>query len=868
MGERRRRRTKQDRADAARGSSSSSRWLSSGGGDVIALVALSVLVAGSALAVGGAPPVVVLALAPLSFVMALVCTRLSAGERGHSLAPFAVFLALSAYTIVQTLPLPLSVLRGLSPVAADVWSRSLLPLGEEVTSGSISLDRGASLLEALKWASYACTFYSATILSRRRGAEFGVAIVFTSAVIVATVTIGHQLLEARKLYGFYKPITNFDQNHFGPLPNPNNLAGYLNLGLFCGLGLLFGRRALIPRTITTIGCAILVGVGVLGGSRGGLLALLVGTVVFSILVFVTRRRRDADGAEAGTVRRAVWLLPGILALGAGLVLVGRNSAFVREMSMASGGLDKFKMPVWTKPLVLDFKWVGIGRGAFESVFPAYHPPVKGNVVFTHPENLLVQWSSEWGLLGVVALLCFVWLFRPNRLAMFRSALNAGALVGVGTLLLHNLADLSVELFGVGTALTVVLGSLWGDERRRGGKRDHEPRPWFVRGAAAASIALAVVIVARGDHAVTQDRRAVSELLAAGSSKVDDARAGVRTSMLAHPADYYFPLAGAMLALQTNENPIPWIQRALERGPVVGRTHFVLSEILVRRGLLNQALLEMKTAVECEPQLAAAVGRFAVQNTRVASELLRVVPEEATEHVQVDVLEAMSQALDRPEDLEAAEALDREALARQPERRSTRERVVQRRLVALGDGSPPCADRARCVDELTAQADEYRARWPKSSRGAQILAEVARVLGRPEEARAILADACPLPADAAQCWRMLAPLVTVEELPELLSKLTSVSCTNRSDCAEAHDWAAGMLESRKQWAQAFTSRELAIEQVFSEERLLAAALDAETAGLYGDAIRVLKRLKARRKGPDPALDARIEEDEKKKTGPLR
>ena len=43
--------------------------------------------------------------------------------------------------------------------------------------------------------------------------------------------------------------------------------------------------------------------------------LLVGTVVFSILVFVTRRRRDADGAEASTVRRAIWLLPGILAGG-------------------------------------------------------------------------------------------------------------------------------------------------------------------------------------------------------------------------------------------------------------------------------------------------------------------------------------------------------------------------------------------------------------------------------------------------------------------------------------------------------------------------------------------------------------------------
>lgn len=869
MGERRRRsRSRQDRAEASALASLWARWTSSDRGEIVALVVLSLLVAGSALAIGGAPPVVVLALAPLSFVTAAICTLLPSTGRGHSLAPFAVFLALSAYTVIQALPLSGSMLRSVSPVATDVWARSLLPLGEEVTGGSISLDRGASLLEALKWASYACTFFAATSLARRRGAEFGIAIVFASAVLVATVTIGHQLLEARKIYGIYKPITHVDFNHIGPFPNPNNLAGYLNLGLFCGLGLLFGRRALVPRTLTTIGCAILVGVGVLSGSRAGLLTLLIGTVVFSVLVFVTRLRRDADGAEAGNIRRAIWLLPGILALGAGLVIVGRNSTFLREMSSAGGSLDKFKVPLWTKPLVLDFKWVGIGRGAFESVFPAYHPPVKGNVVFTHPENLLVQWSSEWGLVGVLALLALLWLFRPHRLALFRSALNAGALVGVGTLLLHNLADLSVELFGVGTALTMVLGSLWGDERRHGGKGEYKDRPWLVRGAAALAVALAVVVALRRDHAVTQDRRAVSDLLAAGPERIEAARTSVRAGMLAHPADYYFPLAGAMIALQTNENPIPWIQRALERGPVVGRTHFVLAEILSRRGLVNQALLEMKTAVECEPQLATAVGRFAVQNTRVATELLRVVPDDATPHVQADVLEAMSQALDRPLDLEAVEAIDREALARDPERRSPRERLVLRRLTTLPTGAPPCADHARCIEELTTEAEEHKARWPKSSRGAQILAEMARVEGRPEEARVILVEACPLPGDAAQCWRQLAPLVSVEDLPDVLSRLTSVSCTNRNDCAAAHDWAAGMLGSRKQYAQAFTSRQLAIDQVFTEERLLAAAADAEAAGLYGDAIRVLQRLKARRKGGDAALDARITEDERKKTGPLR
>lgn len=867
MERRRRSRSRAGRAEAP-AAGSLSRWLSSERADAAAIAALSVLVAGSALAVGGAPPIVTLVLAPLAFIAAVICTWMPSTGRGTSLAPFAVFVALAAYSALQALPLPLSIVRALSPVAADVWSRSLHPLDEVVSTGSISLDRGASLLEALKWSSYACTLFAATSVARRRGAEIGVAIVFVSAVIVATSTIAHQLLEAKRLFGIYRPITNVDLLHIGPFPNPNNLAGYLNLGLFSGLGLLFGRRALIPRTLTTIGCAILVGVGVLSGSRGGLLALLVGTLAFSILVFVTRYRRDADGAEASAVRRAIWLLPGILALGAGLVLVGRNRKFIAELASAGGGLDKFKVPVWTKPLVLDFKWVGIGRGAFESVFPAYHPPVKGNVVFTHPENLLVQWLSEWGLVGALGLVVLLVIFRPTRLAITRSALNAGVVVGVGTLLLHNLADLSAELFGVGTAVAVLLGSIWGDERRRGAGADIGERPWIVRAVAGASAVLLVFVAARGAHAITQDRRAVSTLVAAGEGSSSAARAAIRAAMLAHPADYYFPLAGAMVALRSDQNPIPWIQRALERGPVIGRTHFVLSEILVRRGLQNQALLEMRTAVECEPGLAAPVGKFAVQNTRVVAELMRAVPEESPPSVQADVLESMSEALDRPEDLAAAEAIDAETIARDPMRRGPRERLVTRRLVALERGGALCVDRARCVEELAQQAADYADRFPKSSRGAQIRAEVARLEGKPDEARAILREACGLPGDAPACWKLLAPLVPVEELADVLSRLTAVSCTNRQDCAAAHDWAAGMLGSRRQHAQAVTSRLLAIEQVVTDERLLAAASDAEAAGLYGEAIRVLQRLKSRRKGGEPAIDARIAEDERKKTGPLR
>src|SRR5262249_31967167 len=151
--------------------------------------------------------------------------------------PTLVFAALAWFTLMQTIPMPMRWLQAIAPANADVWERCLLPLGEAAPRWApISLDPGASLVEVLKWTTYAAAFATASAVAARHGAAWGVLAVFGAAVAAAFTTLGHGLIGATKVYGLYQPTFPALAWHVGPLLNPNNLAGYLNLGALSGLG--------------------------------------------------------------------------------------------------------------------------------------------------------------------------------------------------------------------------------------------------------------------------------------------------------------------------------------------------------------------------------------------------------------------------------------------------------------------------------------------------------------------------------------------------------------------------------------------------------------------------------------------------------
>ncbi|HEX4479086.1 MAG TPA: O-antigen ligase family protein, partial [Polyangiaceae bacterium] len=417
---------------------------------------LAFTVVGSVLAVGSVhvPVLVVAACVAIAAGTATFFARAEPGARWP--APAVVFAGLAAYTALQALPVPLSLLAHLEPATADIWSRAFTALGERAPAwGAISLEPGASCVEALKWWAYAATFVAAAGVGAQRGARWGAALLLFSATLVALVSIAHGATDATKVYGFYAPRFGGERWHIGPLIDPNNLAGYLNLGALAGLGLIAEETPIAPRWVIALAVAPVVGMSFISESRGGFGALIVGLV---LLAFLLRRVRGSFiGSRA---RRMLIPLAATLIGGVALALTAASHHVVD--ALLNKDVQKLKALAWTVPMMRAHPWFGVGRGAFQSVFQQFFVS-PNDIVYSHPENFAVQWATEWGLpVAIVGLSAIAWLLRPRALGYLNAPAASGVFAGLAALVLQNVVDLSLEVPGVMFATIAGAGFLWGE----------------------------------------------------------------------------------------------------------------------------------------------------------------------------------------------------------------------------------------------------------------------------------------------------------------------------------------------------------------------------------------------------------------------
>ncbi|WP_437588137.1 O-antigen ligase family protein [Sorangium sp. So ce1000] len=845
---------------------------------------LGATVAGSVLAIGAVHTptlALVCAVAAIGAALSLRASALTGGPSHVRTLPTLTLLGLTAYTLLQAVPMPLAWLERLSPASADIWSRALMPLGEAAPRyASVSLDPGATLVEAVKWLTYTGVFLTAAFIGARRGAKLGITLVFGSAFLAALTTIAHGLLGATTVFGLYQPRFSVASWHVGPLLNPNNLAGYLNLGILSGVGLLLTSRPLLPAWVAGVGLTTIVGVGIIASSRGGLLVLPLGLALFALL---SRRRRGRQRSGPRGQGTAAWLL--IAAIGGGALLAALAATNRTLSEIADANLDKLSLFHSTLPLLADHWLLGIGRGAFETVFPAYRQS-PGNIVFTHAENFVIQWAAEWGVLAAAAALVALGVaFRPGKIALRGSTAALGAWVGCVVLLVQNLFDLGLDVPGVTIALAATLGSLWGEAHRERPRHEApagEPgsdrwRPWRMAACAAVSaLALVSLMVRFGWRDVDHDRRslrALSDAGAAGGAGWPRFRDELRAAILRHPAEPYFPLLGAVAALQgRSESPIPWLQRTLERSRRHGRAHLLLAEVLASRGAKEQALLSLRLAVEDDADVTGTAAVLARQWTRRWDELLRAVPEGKA---GVEMLERMAATGERRDEPDLRLRCAEEAIARDPARPGAHWAAGNALLEMLEDpGSARCggddARRAACEQEIEARAAAVQGLDGDSFFAVQLRARLLLLRKKSAEAEQLLAESCERLDNRPGCLRLrvvaAAQAASSERLLPAIRDLMSASCSSLAQCAAAATWVGDQLVARKDYSSAVTYYARAAQDEPTEERLLKLADAASGAGAHVEAASALERLLQRRGGKDAELRRRILDERAKALAP--
>lgn len=851
--------------------------------DMWTRVLLVVAVISSVLAIGTVHVRVLLAVGAVSIALGVIAFKahhLTYGKWPFP-APSMLVLALTIWTALQAVPMPRWLLGVVAPHNADVWSRSLTAMGEQGPAWApITMDPGATWVEVLKGIAYFAILTAAITVSKKRGAVFGIGLVFVSAVAAGGFTIIHGLAGLDKVFGLYEPKNNYSLWHIGPLLNTNHLCGYLNLGAMCGLGIVLMKEPPVRRLPIGLGVATLIGIAAASASRGGVLLIPVGLAAVVILL----RSRPATTHEKEISGRTTTLVAfGAAGFGAALALLGLTTNQLSELW--DKDFSKLNMLSWAAPLLRDHPLFGIGRGSFETVFPAYRE-TPGHIVFTHAENIVVQWTSEWGIVAaVVAAGTGVWLSTPGRLGATRSALAAGGWAGMLLVVLQNWVDFSLEIPSVAIAVACVFGSLWGDSGRRGirtnaaGNANSLETSVWRKAWAPACLALAGIlalgmVAKKGTHPASDERQAFYEASKSAPLSRETFRPMLAAAMIRHPAEPYFPMMGALRAWRfRDENPIPYIERTLERSRSYGRAHLLLAEILAAKGALSQSMLELRHSVLDEPSLASPAVEAAVLVTSNVDLLRQMVPEGPIGAEVLDLLGASFWGRDRL----ISAWFDREAMERAPERPHPHERMALNLIEDMQSNSTKnrCrgeeASRA-CLAELETHATKVEKAWPsESSRAARLRARAMLALNRNSEAWRILSLACDAATDRFECLQLQITVASrlrkTEDVSRLAKDLAGIGCPDSITCSKTHIWLGDFSLSQGNLGAAANAYERAAQEDALNDSLWMKVADVSVRlGAPVRAIHAWEQV-AKRHPEDTELQERIRQEKLKTIGVL-
>lgn len=726
----------------------------------------------------------------LSVTTALLALWRSREVPWTALAMVAVVLVIGA----QLVPLPPQV-HALSPGAETVFNVSLRQLGEYPAIRPLALDIPATARELGKAVACLSVFLAAWSYSetRQRRSRLLDALGL-SAAVVAIAVLGAGVLG-------YQP---FLAARF-PFVNPNHLAGFLDLVGFVALGLAVrthGQDRLVWGVVFAASSAVLFATL----SRGGIAAYFVGLAIFAVL-FLGRQ------GEAPAHRR-VAVLAGVTAIGLGAAMYLALGPLEEELQTLKTASQEAKIAQWPAGMrmIRDFPVLGIGRGAFSTVFPAYKTDTSV-LTFTHLENEPLQVLIDLGVPGgllLVGLVGLVWVRAARRHDL--SPAEIGLLAGTGALLSHDVFDFSLEVLGVALPFSAALGLL------SRGSRVKAVRPWISRAGLAT---LGVVGAAGLGTAAVLDHTDPALSIAAAPPELATRR-GVEAVLL-RPGDYlpHAAVGARLAAARRCGDAMPWLARAVALAPGIPEPHVYAARCLVRVA---------PVMARAEYRLAYVLGRVEVLSEAAplwtAEELREVVPDTS------DGLMALGDELARGRRFEEARQVFQRVLDEYEEPGA----VLPLARLALNTGDEEGA--------LTLARRRIR-EAPLDENGYAIAAQALLGLGDAADAHAVLQRGIEMVPNAPHLLGILATRLVAERrfsearrTAELIPARTSVEVAIKEQLVATALAAHGRLPEAIEHAQS-----AAAAAPEDPGPLLQLAQLASEAGRYTDAVAALERASA-------------------------
>ncbi|HSN22174.1 MAG TPA: O-antigen ligase family protein [Usitatibacter sp.] len=394
-------------------------------------------------------------------------------------AAWPAWLLLAAWLALQALyvvPLPPDTVAWLSPESARVQGLADA-IGAHRELMTLSIDPHASQVSLLESCAYVAVFFLTLALVNRRARLLRLAQVLVGAAVIhATYAVFMHLYGASGEW-FGTRIAHFDSAS-GTYANRNHFAGFLEMSLALGIGLLIAgiseRRAddwrrflrsslewvLGPKMLLRLGLCVLVIALTTTHSRMGNIAFFASLLVAGAAGLALSRH---------ATRNTVILLASLVAID--LFIVGswfgvEKLARRIEQTTAADVRQREEPAAYAIPIIRDYAPWGTGPGTFYVAFPKYRPPEVANF-YEYTHNDYVQLASESGLAGLAVIGLFVALSIAAALAAqwrrrdpLMRGMSFACVMGATSILIHSWTDFNLQIPANAAFFMVLLALGW------------------------------------------------------------------------------------------------------------------------------------------------------------------------------------------------------------------------------------------------------------------------------------------------------------------------------------------------------------------------------------------------------------------------
>jgi O-antigen ligase len=383
------------------------------------------------------------------------------------------WLGLQAAHVV---PLDPSWVARLSPESARMQGL-VADLGIERASMTLSIEPNASRISLRKSLAYCAVMFLAMVLVRRRSRlQRLVAVLAYAAVAHAIYAILAHLSGAE--FEYFDTLISHGNSASGTFANRNHFAGYLEMSLALGIGLLIAglsdravdswRRfarvtiewVLGPKMLLRLSLCILVIALTTTHSRSGNTAFFAALLVAGALGIALSRR---------ATRNTVLLLASLVVID--LFIVGSWFG-VEKLAQRLGETTGQDIRSREDPaghaldVVADYALFGSGPGTFHVAFPRYRPE-SVELFYDYAHNDYAQFAAESGIIGIAILglavaasLAAALMAQAIRRDPLMRGISFASVMGVTAILIHSWTDFNLQIPSNAVYFVLLLSLGW------------------------------------------------------------------------------------------------------------------------------------------------------------------------------------------------------------------------------------------------------------------------------------------------------------------------------------------------------------------------------------------------------------------------